>query len=79
MSESDEIQDVRAEELSRAKRPADRITKRQHIRILNALQKALEKADRNFYERIICDELGLPPGSERYIRAMRFWDEHYDS
>lgn len=78
MSESDEIKDVRAEELGRAKRPAERITRRQHIRILNALQKALEKRDRSFYERIIRDEIGLQPGSERYIRAMALWDEEIE-
>jgi len=78
MTESKDIQDARADELSRIKRPADRLTPRQRNRILNALQKALEKRERAFFEQVIVHELGFAPGSDRYVRAMNLWDEHYE-
>ncbi len=75
MSEADEIKDVRARE-QRSK--PETLTPRQRARVLAALGKALEKRDRAFYEGIITNELKIAPGSERYVQAMKIWDDLYE-
>jgi hypothetical protein len=74
--ESDDIKDARAKESRR--KPAERISPREHARILNALQKALERRDRKQYEDIVINGLNYASGSENYVRAMKIWDDLWD-
>ena len=73
MFDSDEIKDARGKESRR--KPAEKITPREHRRLLSALQKALEKNDRDQYEEIVINALKYARGSEKYEHAMKIWDE----
>ncbi len=77
MSKEEDLQDVRAEEEQRGRRPIGRLTTRQRRRLLASFEKALKEGDRQVFEEAIRRDLGLKPGSPEYAHALKVWRDFH--
>jgi len=75
MRRKDDIDDLRAEEERRGKRPIDLPARRRRLILLRKFREALESDDEEKFKRAIIDELGQLPGSAEYENSLKIWRE----
>jgi hypothetical protein len=73
MSDSDDIQEVRAEEQRRGKRPSDAAALRRRRVLLQKFREALKNNDQAQFEEAIIHGLGQTPGTPEYAESMKAW------
>lgn len=76
-SDEDEIQDVRAEEGRRGRRPIDFLAQKRRSRILKKFREALQSDDIEKFKEAIIRDLGQQPGTHEYEQSLKIWDEFH--
>jgi len=76
-SEDDEIQEVRAEDERRGKRPIDIAARRRRFILERKFKEALESNDVELFKEAIINDLGWIPGAPEYERALKTWHAHH--
>jgi hypothetical protein len=77
--ESSEIKRLMREDQRRgtkARLPNEEALLERKIRVAD-MRELLKQKDRKEFRRILIDDYELPEKSERLVRALRTWDEHY--
>ncbi|MGA3292602.1 MAG: hypothetical protein ABSE45_01325 [Candidatus Acidiferrales bacterium] len=77
VSEDDEIQEVRAGDERRGKRPIDIAARRRRLVLQRKFKEALESNDVELFKEAIINDLGWLPGTLEYERALKTWYGHH--
>jgi len=77
VSGDDEIQEVRAEDERRGKRPIDIAARRRRLVLQRKFKEALEANDVELFKEAIVNDLGWMPGTPDYERALKTWYAHH--
>lgn len=73
VSDEDEIQEVRAGDERRGKRPIDIAARRRRLVLQRKFKEALESNDVELFKEAIISDLGWTPGTPEYERALKTW------
>lgn len=73
-SRDEDIQDARAEEGRRGKRPLDIQEIRRTRQLKQKLREFLENGDREAFINAIVNDLGQLPGTDAYENSMKVWN-----
>jgi hypothetical protein len=76
-SEDDEIQEVRAGDERRGKRPIDIAARRRRLVLQRKFKEALESNDVELFKEAIISDLGWMPGTPEYECALKTWYSHH--
>lgn len=75
MSDKDEIEKVRKEEMERGRRPEHSAEKEKHRRLKSLMMFALRRGNRGLFQQVLID-LGKKPGSAEYEEWMREYEKY---
>lgn len=75
-SKDEEIQDIRAQEGRRGKRPIDIGELRRRRELERKMREFLENGDREAFIDAIVNDLGQLPGTSAYENSMKIWNRY---
>jgi len=79
MAPNDEdIQEVRAEEERRGKRPLDIAARRRRLALLKKFKEALESDDLEKFTEVLIRDLGQVPGTPEFAQSLKIWNDFHD-
>ncbi len=75
MSDENEIDKVREEEMERGRRPKHSAEEEKLRRLKSMMMTALHRGNRGLFQQVLID-LGKKPGSSEYEEWMREYEKH---
>ncbi|HEV3482671.1 MAG TPA: hypothetical protein VGR97_10130 [Candidatus Acidoferrales bacterium] len=75
--DDDEVQELRAGDERRGKRPIDIAARRRRLILQRKFKEALESNDVEVFKEAIISDLGWMPGTPEYERALKIWYAHH--
>jgi len=75
VSDEDEIQKIREEEMERGRRPTHSAEKEKRRRLKSLMMFALQRGNRGLFQQVLID-LGKKPGSAEYEEWMREYEKY---
>ena len=77
MPEHDDIDEVRAEEERRGKRPTDIAEKKRKLLLRKKFREAIQSGNEEQFRQMLINDLGQLPGSPAYDASLRAWKAYH--
>ncbi len=77
MPEHDDIDEVRAEEERRGKKPIDLAEKKRKLLLRKKFREAIQSGNEEQFRQMLIDDLGQAPGSPEHEASLKAWKAYH--